>query len=231
MRAPIRTAGYLALMAATLGLVSCARGPVTDDFSAGFKRGLVDQYVRTAVKHGRDPHDATVEGNCVADALAAKLSVVDWTELAAASGVGSQIPERLVPVVKQAASGCVRPDAPVHPLASTSAEAPAASVQRDPEDQARVARQVRRLRVAEERRQRQAEGHLVSLPTGTCIADTVVEDHGVVTKQPSVHCTDDRIANFMRDAILASQPLQASAGSTVRLAINMNDPTPVDSPE
>jgi hypothetical protein len=34
----------------------------------------------------------------------------------------------------------------------------------------------------------------------------------------------------MRDAILAAQPLEASAGSTVRLAIDINDPMPVDSP-
>ena len=66
------------------------------------------------------------------------------------------------------------------------------------------------------------------MPTGTCIAEAMVEDHGAVTKQPSVRCTDDRIAGFVRDAILASQPLQAAAGSTVRLAITMGDPTPVD---
>jgi hypothetical protein len=230
MHAPMKAVGCLVLLAGTLGLLSCARAPATNDASAAFKRGIVDGYVRSAVKHGRDSRQATVEGNCIADVLSGRLTAVDWSELAAETTLGSQIPKRLVPVIKEASSGCLRPEAPDHALASTSVGGSASSVQPDPQDQSRVARQVRRLRVEEESRQRRAEGHLVSLPTGTCIADAVVEDHGVVTKQLSVHCSDDRIANFMRDAILASQPLEASAGSTVRLAVDINDPMPVNSP-
>jgi hypothetical protein len=36
---------------------------------------------------------------------------------------------------------------------------------------------------------------------------------------------------FMRDAVLASEPLHAPAGSTVRLGVVADDPEPVDSPE
>jgi hypothetical protein len=231
MRAPIKAVGCLVVVAGTLGLVSCAKPPATQSAAAAFRRNFVDSYARTAVKHGRDPQEATAEGNCLVDALSAKLTVVDWTELAAAGSVGSQIPKRLEPMVVEAASGCLPAAAPNRAAASASSAPSAAAVQWDTEDGARVAHQVRRLRVEEERRQRQVAGHLVSMPTGTCVAEAVVEDHGVVTPQPSVHCTDGRIASFMREAILASQPLQAAAGSTVRLAVTMNDPTPVDAPE
>jgi hypothetical protein len=230
MRA-LKAIRYCVIVAGTLGPLGCARAPATNDASVSLKAGIVDGYVRAAVKRGRDPAEAKAEGDCVVDVLSARLTLVDWTELSAATTVGSQMPKRFVPVLKEASSRCLRPDAPEHAVASASEAESAASVQPDLEDQSRIARQVRRLRVEEERRQRQAEGHLVSLPTGTCIADAVVEDHGVVAKQLTVHCSDERIASFMRDAILASQPLQASAGSTVRLAVNVNDPMPVDSPE
>jgi hypothetical protein len=36
---------------------------------------------------------------------------------------------------------------------------------------------------------------------------------------------------IMRDAVLASEPLHASPGSTVRLGVVADDPEPVDPPE
>src|SRR5580704_12616617 len=147
MHAPLKAIGYFVLLAGTLEVLSCARAPAPNDTLTALKRGLVDGYVRAAVKHGRDTRQATVEANCVADALSGRLTAVDWTELAAASSLDSQVPERLVPVVRQAASGCLRPEAPDHAVAAASAAGSALSVQPDLEDQSRVARQVRRLRV------------------------------------------------------------------------------------
>lgn len=36
---------------------------------------------------------------------------------------------------------------------------------------------------------------------------------------------------IMRDAVLASEPLHAPSGSTIRLRVVADDPEPVDSPE
>jgi hypothetical protein len=231
MRGSVKAFVYCVMVAGIVGLQGLARSAPNNDVALAFSRGFVDGYVRSAVKRGEDPQQSKVEGQCIYDVLSSRLTLQDWVDLVAALNEATAPPKRIAPTLRQASSQCLQAEGNKRAVERDQTGQPSISVQWDRADAPRLAREMRRLRVAEEWRRRQTEGHAIPLPTGTCTADATVDERGLVGTQLSIHCSDDSMREFMRDAVLASEPLHAPAGSTVRLGVVADDPEPVDSPE
>jgi hypothetical protein len=229
VRGSVKAFVYCVTVAGIVGPQGLARSAPDNDVALAFQRGFVDGYVRTAVKRGQDPQQSKVEGQCIYDALSSRLTIQDWIELGVAMKESAAPPKRIAPVLRQVSSQCVQAQGPEVERGQTGQ--PSVSVQWDRADAARLAREMRRLRVAEESRRWQTEGHAIPLPTGSCTADATVDERGLVGTLLSIHCSDDRMHEIMRNAVLASEPLHATPGSTVRLGVVADDPGPMDPPE
>jgi hypothetical protein len=229
VRGSVKAFVYCVTVAGIVGPQGLARSAPDIDVALAFQRGFADGYVRTAVKRGQDPQQSKVEGQCIYDALSSRLTIQDWIELGVAMKESAAPPKRIAPVLRQVSSQCVQAQGPEVERGQTGQ--PSVSVQWDRADAARLAREMRRLRVAEESRRWQTEGHAIPLPTGSCTADATVDERGLVGTLLSIHCSDDRMHEIMRNAVLASEPLHATPGSTVRLGVVADDPGPMDPPE
>jgi hypothetical protein len=191
-----------------------------------FRKGFVGSYVAAAVKHGRPAGPAAVEANCICDIIAARMTLDQLAELNDELH-RSQPPAAIVPLMPDIKRQCLHRDGvgpATMPSASPAAVQPTTI---DDADSAAVARELRRLRVAEESRLIAARGAPVMLPTGTCTAIVTVDNAGHPAPAFPVMCADERLQAVMRQAVTAAAPLNAAPGSVVRLAIIANDPEPI----
>jgi hypothetical protein len=220
---------YSVILAALVGLMTSIPIAVAQDLAADFKRSVVDGFVQAAVKRGKSPQEAQVEGNCLYDALNTQLTRSQWAELLQGpQSVRQTILHSAMPAALVQCAHLGKPDAAAP--ASPAYVEPATAPELDRADSAVVARELRRIRVEEEVRGQAAQGHLVVLPTGRCIADVTVGNRGFPPDTFSVRCSDDRMRALMRQAVIRAAPLQATPGSTVALAVLASDPEPVDGP-
>jgi hypothetical protein len=97
---------------------------------------------------------------------------------------------------------------------------------RDDADSSRVARELRRLRVAEAGRL-QRSGNPAILPTGHCTADITLNEASQPQNDFVVDCNDPRLMSDMRQAVVAVLPLQAVGPTRVQLRVEADDAEPV----
>jgi hypothetical protein len=185
------------------------------------RKAIIDGATQVLIRRGESPDAATADATCVFNALQSGLTTEQWAELlreAHDHNISSDTVQTMLPAMLTCAH-LGRPQSAA--LAASDGEA---TPPPDDADSARVAREMRRLRVAQESSLQLAEGHRVELPTGTCTAD--VTPDRVAQGDFPVHCSDLRLQPQMRQAVLAVTPLRASGLAPVELRVTANDADP-----
>ncbi|HTT06928.1 MAG TPA: hypothetical protein VMF64_16740 [Steroidobacteraceae bacterium] len=212
---------WIAALPLTLCVASYALPAGAQTLALNARQAILDGATQALIRRGESPAAATADATCVFNALQSSLTSEQWAQLLQQAHDHNLSQETVLSTLP-AIAGCAHLGRP------QSAGAPASDADATPRpddaDSARVAREMRRLRVEEESSLRLAEGHMVDLPTGTCTAD--VTPDRVTQGDFPVHCSDLRLQPQMRQAVLAVTPLRASGLAPVQLRVTANDADP-----
>ncbi len=218
------TGGRLGMLVAAIAMALFMRVALAGDPAVELKSTFIKGYIKAAVKRGVPVERAQRQADCVYNVVVSSMTVGQFIALAEEARHALP-PTALLPVAPEIKALCLGGEG----TGAMPARASPFADQRFPVDDADsslVARELGRLRAEEEATLRTAQGHPVVLPTGRCAAIVTVGDDGEPEGRFPIDCSDGRMQDVMRQAVMAAAPLRAPPGSTVRLSVFAPRPEP-----